>query len=160
MELVVRITVIYLAIVVGLRVVGKREFGQLSPLELVTLLLIPEIVSPAATRNDASLTGGLVGAATILSLAFITSAVTHRFKRVERLSMGEPALLVANGRLIEKNMNQQRVSAEEIVSEAQKVGLADLSQVKWALLETDGRIAIVPKSPNEMHQRPPPDPVH
>ncbi len=73
MDIVLRITVVYLFVLVGLRILGKREFGQLSPLELVSLLMIPEVVSQAMVGSDYSLTTGLTGLATLLVLVFLTS---------------------------------------------------------------------------------------
>ena len=145
METVIRVVVIYAAIVAGLRVLGKREFGQLSPLELVTLLLIPEIVSPVLNRDDASITNGLVGIITVFALVFITSVFMHLSQRFETVVAGEPTVLVAHGRLLHKHMNKERVTPDEVFSEMHMSGLDDLSQVRWAVLESDGRISIVPE---------------
>jgi uncharacterized membrane protein YcaP (DUF421 family) len=144
MEIVFRITVIYLLVFAGLRVMGKREFGQLSPLELVTLLMIPEIVSQALIGEDFSLTGAAVGVATLLVLVFVTSMLMHRFKRAERVIAGEPAILVRHGKLLDGAMNAARVTEDEIFGEMHKAGLLKLEQVDWGILEPDGRIAIVP----------------
>ncbi|HSI73891.1 MAG TPA: hypothetical protein VK934_12010, partial [Fimbriimonas sp.] len=85
METVVRVLVIYVFILAAMRVMGKREFGQLSPQEFVILLIIPEIVSSALNQNDNTLTNALVGVCTIMLLVFITSSLSHRFKAVETL---------------------------------------------------------------------------
>lgn len=145
METVLRIACIYLFILVGLRVLGKREFGQLSPLELVTLLLIPEIASQALVREDFSLTNALIGLSTVFSLVFITSVLHQRFEKLERTVTGVPTILVQHGEFVEDAMNQERVSPGEIMAELRKSGLYKLSQVKWAVLETDGKISIVPE---------------
>ena len=156
METVIRVVIVYAAIVAGLRVLGKREFGQLSPLELVTLLLIPEIVSPVLNRDDASLTNGLLGVMTVLALVFITSMLMHLSPRFEKIVAGEPTVLVAHGQLVEKHLNKERVTPDEIFSEMHMSGLDDLKQVRWAVLESDGRISIVPEdgerySPGHKH---------
>ena len=144
METVIRVLVIYVVILVGLRVLGKREFGELSPLELITLLLIPDLISQGVIRNDYSMTNGLIAIATLFSLVFITSLVSHRFKKFEKLVDGEPTLLVANGRILTNNLNRERISPDEIYSEMHRSGIDKLSEVKWALLETNGRISVVP----------------
>ncbi|MCW7537388.1 DUF421 domain-containing protein [Aquabacterium sp. A7-Y] len=144
METVFRVAIIYLFVLVGLRLLGKREFGQLSPLELVTLLMIPEIVSQALTGDDHSLTNALVGVSTLLVLVLVTSVVMHRFRRVETAITGEPSVLVADGQLRPHVLNINRVSPDEVFSEMHKSGLDRLEQVRWAILETDGSIAIVP----------------
>ena len=143
MDNIIRIAVIYCCVLAGLRILGKREFGQLSPHELVTLLIIPEIVSPALTGQDTSLTGALSGAAAMLALVFITSLFSHRFQRFEQVVSGQPLVLVQNGELLCDSMNRSRISAEEVLAEMRKAGLDDLKQVKWAVLESDGKISIV-----------------
>ena len=90
MEAVLRVVVIYLVVVIGLRVLGKREFGQLSPLELVTLLLIPEIVSSGIQGDHFSLTHAIVGVCTLFVLVFVTSLISARFQRFQTLLDGTP----------------------------------------------------------------------
>lgn len=147
MDTVLRVTVIYLFVLVGLRVLGKREFGQLSPLELVSLLMIPEIVSQALIGSDYSLTTGLTGLCTLLVLVFLTSLLVQRFERVGRLVSGEPTLLVHDGRFLVDAMNRMRVTPEEVFTEMHKTGQESLSEVKWAILEPDGSIAILAHDP-------------
>lgn len=144
METVLRVAVIYVFVLVGLRVLGKREFGQLSPLELITLLMIPEIVSQAAIGEDYSLTNALVGVATLLVLVFVTSLLVHRFDWAETAVAGSPTVLVHRGRLIERALNEMRVTPAEVYSEMHRCGLLTLQQVEWAILEADGTIAVVP----------------
>jgi uncharacterized membrane protein YcaP (DUF421 family) len=144
METVLRVAVIYLFVLVGLRVLGKREFGQLSPLELVTLLMIPEIVSQALTRDDYSLTNALIGVSTLFVLVFLTSVLVHRFKKLELAVSGAPTVLVSRGELRHEALDTNRVTTDELFSEMHKSGLDELKQVKWAILEPDGHIAIVP----------------
>jgi uncharacterized membrane protein YcaP (DUF421 family) len=144
METVLRIAAIYLFVLVALRVLGKREFGQLSPLELVSLLMIPEIVSQALTGDDYSLTNAFVGVATLFVLVFATSLLMHRFKSAEIAVAGEPTVLVHRGQLFERALNVTRVTPDEVFSEMHKAGLQSLDEVDWAILETDGSIAIVP----------------
>lgn len=157
MDTVFRIALIYLFVLVGLRILGKREFGQLSPLELVSLLMIPELVSQALVGNDYSLTTGLTGVATLLVLVFITSLLVQRFERVEQLVAGQPTLLVHEGAFIAEAMNRMRVTPDEIFTELHKAGLTELAAVKWAILEPDGSIAIVPTDAAKAHHSPPSD---
>ena len=144
METVLRVAVIYLLVFAGLRVMGKREFSQLSPVELVTLLMIPEVVSQALTGEDYSITTAAIGVATLLVLVFGTSLLMHRFKKAEAVIAGEPSILVRHGAMLEHTMNSARVTEDEVFSEMHKSGLLTLDQVEWAILEPDGRIAIVP----------------
>ncbi|HSX92698.1 MAG TPA: YetF domain-containing protein [Hydrogenophaga sp.] len=143
MDTVLRVAVIYLFVLVGLRILGKREFGQLSPLELVSLLMIPEIVSQALIGSDYSLTTAITAVCTLLVLVFFTSLLVQRFERVEHLIAGEPTLLVYDGQFIADAMNRMRVTPDEVFTEMHKAGMELLSEVKWAVLEPDGSIAIV-----------------
>lgn len=144
METVLRVTVVYLFLMVALRIMGKRDVGQLAPFDLVILLLIPELVSQALVREDYSLTNGFIGVATLLSLVFITSVVVYLSKGASRLVEGQPTVLVQHGFLVPENMNRERVSPEEIVSQMHESGLERMDQVKWGILETDGKISFVP----------------
>ena len=144
METVVRVLVIYVFILAAMRVMGKREFGQLSPQEFVILLIIPEIVSSALNQNDNTLTNALVGVCTIMLLVFITSSLSHRFKAVETLVSDAAAVLVLNGKALEDTMNRERVTPEEVMNEARKSGIDTMEKIKFAVLESDGKISIVP----------------
>jgi uncharacterized membrane protein YcaP (DUF421 family) len=145
METVIRVVLIYIFIIIGLRVVGKREFSQLSPLELVTLLLIPEIVSQALTRQDSSLTNALVGCATLIVLVYVTSLWQYNNKQIDKAINGLPAVLIQHGHYVDRHMNEERIAPEEIFNAMHESGLERLDQVRWAILETDGRISIVPE---------------
>jgi uncharacterized membrane protein YcaP (DUF421 family) len=143
-EIVVRVATIYVLLMLGLRVIGKREFGQLTPFELVTLLLIPEIVTKALVGEDYSLTAAFVGVTTLLVLVFVTSLLAYRFPAFGRFTEGRPALLARDGALVPATLHRERVSPDEVQLELHKYGLEELSQVKWALLEVDGSITLVP----------------
>jgi uncharacterized membrane protein YcaP (DUF421 family) len=147
METVLRIALIYVVILAGLRIVGKREFAQLSPLELVSLLMIPEIVSQSLVREDYSIVNALIGLTTLLCLVYLTSVLQQRFKKVSDWISGEAAVLVHHGKFQERAMNESRVSPEEIYSELRMAGLETLDQAKWVILEPDGKISIVPEEP-------------
>lgn len=145
METVVRVAIIYVVILAGLRLLGKRDFGEMSPLELVTLLLVPDLVAQGVIGEDFSFTTSVVAVTTLLSLVYLISLVLHRFKKLEQVIDSEPTLLVAKGRLMEKNLNRERISPEELYGEMHKAGLDRLARVRWAILESDGRIAIIPE---------------
>lgn len=145
METVLRVAILYLFILVGLRVLGKREFSQMSPMELVALLLIPEIASQGLIREDFSVTNAMIGVATLFVLVFANSFLTHLSRRFEEVVEGTPTVLVHDGRFAEANLNKERISPEEVYSELHKVGLERIDQVRWAILEGDGKIAVVPK---------------
>ncbi|MDX2136603.1 MAG: DUF421 domain-containing protein [Chloroflexota bacterium] len=154
MDIVVRITVIYLFILVGMRILGKREFGQLSPFELVTLLIIPEIVSEALTDNDRSLTAAVIGTTTLLLLVFITSTIAHVSRKADDVLGGVPAVLIHDGQFLEDAMNRERITMTEISNEMHKAGLETLEQIKWAILEPDGKIAFITHEQETLPRKP------
>ena len=146
METVLRVAVIYAVVLVSLRVMGKREFGQMTPVELVCLMLIPDLITQAALGEDYSLTTAMVAVLTLFSLVFLTSILTYLSSRAEAIISGQPAVLVAHGQLLEPALNRERVTTGEIFAEMHRAGLERLSQVRWAVLEDDGRIAIIPEA--------------
>ncbi len=146
METVLRVVVVYLFLMISLRILGKREFGQLSPLELVSLLLVPELVANALQGEGYSLVNAAVAVSTLFALTLLTSMLMHVSKTAETVISGDPKVLVHHGRLLDKNMNRERVSPDEIFSEMHQSGLERLEQVAWAILDGDGKIAIVPES--------------
>ena len=154
METVLRVVAVYLFLLIALRLIGKRDIGQLAPFDLVILLLIPELLAQGLVREDFSLTNAFVGASTLLSLVFLTSVLVHQSRTASRLIEGEPAVLVRHGFLVPDAMNRERVAPDELLAEMHKAGLERMEQVKWAILETDGRIAFVPWEQSDLHQPP------
>ena len=146
MQTVLRVLFAYLLLLIGFRLLGKRELRKMSAFELVTLLFIPQLFSRALTRQDYSFTNAVIGAATLLLLVWITSAVSYRFKGAARLIQGEPTVLIADGTLLPDAMDRERITAAELFSEMHRAGLTGLTDVKWAILETNGTIAIVPRT--------------
>jgi uncharacterized membrane protein YcaP (DUF421 family) len=146
MEVVIRVTVIYLFLLGAMRVMGKREFSQMAPMEFVTLLLIPEIVTGALIGEDHSITSALVGIATLFVLVFGVSTITHLSPRAAVALEGRPTVLAHRGRFLVHNLNRERVTTEEVYGELRKRGLERIDQVRWAILEGDGKIAVVPEA--------------
>jgi uncharacterized membrane protein YcaP (DUF421 family) len=155
METVIRVAVIYLFVLVGLRILGKREFSQLSPLELINLLLIPELVAQGIVREDYSITTGMIAVSTLLALVFVTSTIGHLNQKVEQVISGKPQVIVAHGQLINDQMNKERITPDELYAEMHKTGLHDIKQIKWAILGGDGNIAIIPEDEWSLTQNKP-----
>lgn len=146
MEIVFRITLIYLFIFLAMRIMGKREFSEMAPTEFITLLLIPEIVSQGMVGDDFSITNALVGLSTLFVLVYAISTMRHVSRRFESTVTSEPTVLVHRGRLLEANLNRERVSPDEIYAELRRSGLERIAQVRWAVLESEGTITIIPES--------------
>ncbi len=145
MESVIRVVVVYLFVLFALRLLGKREFGDLSPMEFVMLMLIPDIVTQGIIKEDFSLTNALVAVSTIMLLVVVTSMLTHVNRRAELAVTPRATVLLFDGNLYTSTLDEERVSPAEILQVAHESGLETLDQVKWAILQSDGKIAIVPK---------------
>lgn len=153
METVVRIAFIYVFLTLALRAMGKRELSKMSTIELVMLLLIPELFSQAATGVDFSMTNAVIATSTLLTLVLLTSVISHLSSRAHDAISGTPTVLVRSGRYVEENMNRERLSPEELLAEMHKAGYERLDQIRWAILEDDGKIALIPKEgEHEPHQ--------
>ena len=140
-----RVAFVYFFLMIAFRFAGKRELSEMSPFELVTVLLIPEIYSAALNRSSDSLAHATVSVATLFVLVFVTGLLTFRSQRIERLLEGDAALLVRNGKFLLDNLKKERVTPEEVLTEMHKAGVADIADVRWAILEVDGHISIIPR---------------
>jgi uncharacterized membrane protein YcaP (DUF421 family) len=139
----VHVLAVFVVLMAAFRILGKRELGRLSPFELVTLMLIPEVLSNTL-QGEASLIDGLTALSTLLLLVVVSSVLAHRFRPFERAVEAEPTILVAHGRIIEKALNIERILPDELLSEMRKQGLGRLDDVEWAVLESSGNITFIP----------------
>lgn len=144
MWIVIRVVFTYLFLLFAMRGLGKREFAQLSAQEVILLLVISETLQQAMIGDDFSMTAAIIAASTLMLCSFLTSVISYRFRRVGDVLSGDPAVLVHYGKLVKRNLDLERVSSEEIFTEMRRVGLERLDQVKWALLESDGNISVIP----------------
>jgi uncharacterized membrane protein YcaP (DUF421 family) len=146
MDIVLRASVAYLFILFLMRVVGRRELSSMEPSDVILLVVIGDLVQNGVTQSDDSVTGIVLAAGTIGLLATATAFVTFRSKRIRNVIEGEPVILVQDGRLIERNMKNERLTEDEILEQARlQQGVETLDEVKWAVLETSGSISIVKK---------------
>ncbi len=144
METVLRVLFVYLFLLFALRVMGKREFSEITPIELIMLLLIPELLQEALIGHDPSLTNSLVATCTLLVLVFLNSIVTYLNPRAERVVESTPSVLAYEGRMVERNMRKERITPDELLSSIQLQGYDKLEQIKWAILQSNGQIAVIP----------------
>lgn len=145
-EIIVRSTVVYLAVVFGFRLSGKRQIGQMTPFDLVVILLIANAVQNAMVGPDVSLAGGLVSAATLLAISFGVAELRERSSRFERLVQGQPVLLVIDGEVLWRNMRKERIDQADLDQAIREHGVDGLENVKLGVLDVTGTISIVPKS--------------
>lgn len=144
-EIALRTTAVYLALLVGIRVAGKRELGQMSPFDLVVVLIIANAVQNAMVGADTSLTGGLLAAFVLLLVNWIVGRLRLRYHWLERDIRGNATLLVNDGRFLQDKLRHEGIDAEDVYMAMREHGVDTLAQVKAAILEVDGTISIVPK---------------
>jgi len=140
-EIALRTGVIYLLILIGVRLSGKREVGQMTPFDLTLLLLLSNSVQNAMTGPDTSLAGGAIAASTLLVLNYFIGRVSGTNRRFRRLIQGQPSLLVHDGQVIESHMEREHVSMDELHRALREHGINSCDQVALAVLEVDGSIS-------------------
>ncbi len=146
MDIVLRALVAYLFILLLTRAVGRRELSTLQPFDLILLVTIGDLVQQGVTQNDFSVTGAFLAVGTIGVLTVLFSYLPWRFKALRPVLEGVPAILVDDGNVIEKNLKRQRLTHEEIAAAARIQNIPSLTQVRWAVLETNGQISFIKKS--------------
>ncbi|MDX6647548.1 MAG: hypothetical protein QOK40_3275 [Miltoncostaeaceae bacterium] len=146
MDIVARATVIFIVIFVVLRVIGRRELGNLEPFDLILLVVLGDLVQQGVTQSDYSVTGAILAICTIAVLTVAVSYLGFRFRRLRPLLEGEPIILLADGQPIERNMRRERITLEDVAAEARLQNLASLDEVRLAVLEASGEISIIPRS--------------
>lgn len=151
-ELILRAIVVYVAVLVLLRLGGKRELGQMSPADLVVILIIANAVQNSMNGGDVSLIGGLVSAATLVVGNLLLSRFGRSIPILGRLVVEEPTLLLQDGEPINKNMKSEHVDVADIEMAAREHGIDDLKDVAAAILEVDGSISIIPKTGGGYHK--------
>ena len=143
--IVLRTIVVYVFILVGFRLTGKREVGQLAPFDFALVLLIANAVQNAMVGPDTSLVGGMVAAAVLLVLNLVLGRAATNNRRVERWLRGHARILVSRGKLDEEGLRHESVSHEELMQALRENGCATLAECRLAVLEVDGAISVIPR---------------
>jgi uncharacterized membrane protein YcaP (DUF421 family) len=146
LDLVIRAGVVYLAVLVLLRMGGKRQLGQMGATEFVALLLISNAVQNSMNGGDNSLVGGLLLAIVLIALSWLISVATFKSRAARRIFEGTPTLLVHKGALIEEHLTRERLTHGDLRSLLRKQGIDNLAEVKEAVLEADGTLSITKAS--------------
>jgi uncharacterized membrane protein YcaP (DUF421 family) len=146
MSLVVRALVIYVFLLLIMRASGKRQFAQLSSFDVVLLLIIAEAVQQALLGDeDFSLTAAVILVVTLVGIDIVLSVVKRYWRTLDTVLEGTPVLLLDNGKLIERNLKQERIDEADILTAARETqGLERLDQIRYAVLESHGKISIIP----------------
>ena len=146
MDLVLRTIFVFFLILVITRVVGRRELSSMEPFDLILLVVIGDLVQQGVTQSDYSLTGATMVIVTMALLTVVTAWLSFRFRRLRPLLEGDPVILVADGRVLERNLRRQRMTVEELGAEARLAQISSLDDVRYAVLETSGKVSFVTAS--------------
>ncbi len=144
-QFVFRAVVIYVLVMVLVRLSGKRAVGQFTPFDLVLVILIGNAVQNGINGGDNSLTGAAIMASTLIALNYAVAYVTSRSRRAEKIVEGEPVVLARNGRVFPQVLRRELVSQDDFDEALRMNSVDDVSDVEIALLETNGRISVVPR---------------
>ena len=145
MDLVIRAAVVFFFIFFVTRVVGRRQLSDLEPFDLILLVVLGDLVQQGITQSDESVTGTLTVISTIALLSVAVSWVSFRIKRVRLITEGEPIVLVQDGRPIEQNLRRERITIEDVEEQLRHSQLSSVSELRWAILENDGKISCIPR---------------
>ena len=147
LEKILRTVIVYLALIIGLRLAGKRELAQLNPFDLVVLLTLSNTVQNAIIGPDNSVTGGLIGAATLLLVNYLVVRFVYKNVRIERLVEGKEDVLIENGQIDQAALDRVTISLTELEMAAHRQGYGSLNEIDRAVLEPEGGISFLPAKP-------------
>ncbi|CAM3886465.1 DUF421 domain-containing protein [Bacillus paramycoides] len=140
-----RTMLLYIIILIIFRLMGKREIGELSVLDLVVFIMLGEMAVVAIENTDKSLWHQLVPMTFLMCIQIILSVISLKFQRFRHLIEGEPAILVNAGKIDEKKMRKQRYSIDDLMMQLREQGVGDVRDVEYAILEPTGRLSVFQK---------------
>lgn len=146
-EKIIRTVAVYAALILLLRLFGKRELGQFNPFDLVVLLTLSNALQNAIIGNDNSLVGGLLGAVTLLGVNYLVVRYFYRHQRSARLFEGHTAVLIDQGRVVQRNLERELITEDELLAVCRRQGVERFDQVEKAILETSGTINVFTRHP-------------
>lgn len=146
MDIVLRATAVYVAVLVLMRIRGKRNMSQLEAFDFVVLLIMSEATQQAMLGNDFSVTNGILVVATLIAVDLLFQSIKSRWATFRRLVAGVPTLLMSDGELVPDRMRREAIDEDDLLQAARaSQGLERLEQIKYAVLERNGTISIIPR---------------
>lgn len=146
MDIVLRGIVVFFALYVLMRIIGRRELSKLEPFDLILLIILGDAVQQGLTQDDYSLTGAALAIGTIAVLQVGVSYLNFRIPRLRPVLNGEPVVVVQDGKPIERNLRRERLTLDDIAESARLQGIGSLEDVAWGVLETSGTISFIKKN--------------
>jgi uncharacterized membrane protein YcaP (DUF421 family) len=146
MDLVIRAAAVFFFVFLVTRISGRRELGSMEPFDLILLVVLGDLVQQGITQSDNSVTGTLIVISTIALLSVLVSWLSFRSVRVRLIAGGEPIVLVKDGEVIERNLRRERLTRADVEEEARQQQVMLIGNIRWAILERNGSISVIPKS--------------
>ena len=148
LEQILRPILVYLFLIIGLRLSGKRELAQLNPFDLVVLLTLSNTVQNAIIGDDNTVTGGVIGATSLLVINYLVVRFLYDHRKLDQLVEGRADLLIQDGKVIGSRLKRELITKEELAAAARKQGFESLSEVRQCILEPGGTLTFVAKKPD------------
>ncbi|MBQ4516133.1 MAG: DUF421 domain-containing protein [Clostridia bacterium] len=142
----VRTIILYILVVAALRLMGKRQIGQLQPSELVITMMISELASIPLENTGTPLINGVLPILTLIIAEATFSFLTLKSKKIRKIMSGSPTILISKGQVLEKEMERLRFNIDDLMEELRANGYSNLLDVEYAIIETTGMLSIIPKS--------------
>ena len=139
-----RTVVLYLVLIIVIRLMGKRQIGQLEPSEFVVAMLVADLASIPMQNSGITLFSGIVPILTVLGLELVLSDLSLRSIRIRKLLCGKPVILIENGNILQGNLRKTRITMDELTGHLREKDVLDLSAVQFAILETNGNLSVFP----------------
>lgn len=143
MELVIRATVIFWFLWLVVRGTGKRSLAELTPLDLILVVIIGDIAQQGITQEDMSLTGGMLAVSVFVVWTLAAASLSRRSPRAARVLAGEPVVIVRDGKPLRDRLDRERLTITDLKEAARMEGIGDLGEVAFAVLETDGKFSFI-----------------
>jgi len=147
LEKILRPIIVYVFLIIGLRLSGKRELAQLNPFDLIVLLTLSNTVQNAIIGDDNSVTGGIIGATSLLGVNYLVVRFLYDHRKLDQVVEGSPDVLIENGRVHEHKLKKELITKEELAAAARKQGFDSLSEVQQCVLEPGGTLSFTARKP-------------
>lgn len=141
----IKTLIVYVFVLVAIRLMGKRELGQLQPFELVVIIMIADVASVPMQNAGTPIFQGIIPILALLTGEIIVSYLNIKFQFFHKILTGKPAILIKNGKVIETNLKGQRYGMEELLEQIRVAGYPDIRDIEYVILETSGQVSIIPK---------------
>lgn len=146
LNIVVRTLILYTAVVVSLRIMGKRQIGELQPSELVVAIMISDLASVPMQAIDIPIISGILPVITLIIAEVLMSYLSLKSRKMRKIISGEPSIVIYGGRINEKELEKLRFNINDLLAELRLNGCFDISEVEAAIIETSGKLSVISKS--------------